>query len=94
MKEHRGQLSRKIKQGRQKVFDNPSLQDFFTELSKSARSAYQIVSEYGERGYHYVKEVMDVVEPFLPEEIREKWRAVEAIHDAIQVLKKPIKKKE
>ena len=92
-KKHRSQLSRKIAEGRKRAFENPTLQDVFVEMKKSARSAYEMIMKYGPKAYKQVKQVMDAIEPMLDPELREKWRAVEAIHDAIQVLRKPIKRR-
>ena len=78
-------MIRRIKKGQEaRKNGNPTLQDFVTALSKSAREAISIYTDFTEWQYKYTKTIMDAIEPVLDPKISASWRVVEAFHDALK----------
>ena len=82
-KEHKNVMSRRIKAGKKRSYENPSIQDFLTALQQGTRSALDVYKKLDERTYQNIKQVMDALESLLPLEIKVAWKAIEAIHDTL-----------
>lgn len=80
-------MIRKIKEGQRSNFDNPTVQDFIAALSGNVGRAFIIYQEFRSRDYNVLKTTMDALEPYLPEQIRIGWKAVEGIHDSMEMKK-------
>ena len=80
-KEHESWMKRRIKAGKDRSKDNPTLQDLMTALKGAPTRAIAIYKDMTEAQYRYTKGVMDAMEPILPVEVRASWHIIEAIHD-------------
>ena len=76
-------MIRRIKAGKDRSKDNPTLQDMVTALKGAPERAIAIYKAMSEAQYRYTKGVMDVMEPVLPVEVSASWKIIEAIHDQI-----------
>ena len=80
-KEHRSWMIRRIKAGKDRSADNPTLQDLVVALKAAPERAISIYKDMTEAQYRYTKSIMDVMEQVLPVEVRASWKIIEAIHD-------------
>lgn len=71
----------RIKAGKAKAQENPSVQDMVSALREGPRAALKIYKTWTEKQYKHMKVVMDALEPVLPIEVTASWKALEAIHD-------------
>lgn len=78
---HRTAMIARIKRGKRKALENPSLQDLVTALKEAPSRAISIYKTMTAAQYHYTKTMMDAMEPVLPLEVRASWKVIEAIHD-------------
>ena len=83
-KNHRNTMISRIKAGKRRSAENPTVQDFISALSDAPGRAFSIYQKLAKRDFHIAKQVMDALEPVLPVEIRVSWKAVEAIHDELK----------
>ncbi len=83
-KNHRTTMISRIKAGKRRSENNPTVQDFISALQDAPGRAFSIYKELRERDFHIAKQVMDALEPVLPTEIRISWKAIEAIHDELK----------
>jgi len=84
-KEHPLALSRRIKAGKARADENPSIQDFVVALQEAPRDAIRIYSTWTEYQYRTTKKYMDALEPILPEGVRASWKLIEVLHDTIKL---------
>jgi len=82
-KKHRTWMISRIKAGKRKSKDNPTVQDFISALSDAPGRAFKIYKTLQKRDFTIAKQVMDALETSLPIEIRISWKAIEAIHDEL-----------
>ncbi|MBA7550690.1 hypothetical protein ES705_43213 [subsurface metagenome] len=82
-KYHRNTMISRIKAGKQRSSDNPTVQDFISALQDSPGRAFKIYKKLQKRDFTVAKQVMDALEELLPLEVRISWKAVEAIHDEL-----------
>lgn len=82
-KMHKNTMISRIKAGKAKAAENPSIQDMVAALREGPRSALKIYRSWTERQYQHMKNVMDALEPVLPLEINIAWKTLEAMHDDI-----------
>lgn len=82
-KEHESWMKRRIKAGKDRSKDNPTLQDMVVALKGAPERAIAIYKSMTEAQYRYTKGVMDVMEQVLPIEVTASWKIIEAIHDQI-----------
>ncbi|MBA7554263.1 hypothetical protein ES705_46876 [subsurface metagenome] len=80
---HRNTMISRIKAGKRRSSDNPTVQDFISALRDAPGRAFKIYKKLQARDFTIAKQVMDALEPELPVEIRISWKAVEAIHDEL-----------
>lgn len=80
-KNHRTTMIARIKAGKSRNADNPTIQDFITALQGAPQRAIQIYSELRKRDWIQLKRVLDAMEPIMPIEMRATWKAIEAFHD-------------
>ena len=83
-KKHRNTMIRRIKAGKAKALENPSIQDMVVALKEGPRGALDIYQSWTERQYQYMKNMMDALEPYLPIEIQASWKAIEVFHDELK----------
>ncbi|MBA7585885.1 hypothetical protein ES708_27877 [subsurface metagenome] len=82
-KYHRNTIISRIKAGKRRSSDNPTVQDFISALKDAPGRAFKIYKTLQKRDFTIAKQVMDALEPELPIEIRISWKAIEAIHDEL-----------
>ncbi|MBA7544131.1 hypothetical protein ES705_36478 [subsurface metagenome] len=82
-KYHRNTMISRIKAGKRRPSDNPTVQDFISALSDAPGRAFKIYKTLQKRDFTIAKQVMDALEEHLPIEIRISWKAIEAIHDEL-----------
>jgi len=80
-KNHRNTMIARIKAGKARAKNNPSVQDMVTALREGPRSALAVYKRYTEKQYQAMKKTMDALEPILPPEVTISWKVLEAIHD-------------
>ena len=80
-KNHRNTMISRIKAGKRRSSDNPTIQDFITALQGAPQRAIQIYEELRTRDWIQLKRVLDAMEPIMPVEMRATWKAIEAFHD-------------
>jgi len=73
----------RIKAGKRRSSDNPTVQDFISALKDAPGRAFTIYQKLQKRDFATAKQVLDALEPILPIEIRVSWKAIEAIHDEL-----------
>jgi hypothetical protein len=78
---HRTTMIDRIKAGKARSNDNPTVQDFIQALQGAPQRAIAIYKEMRARDWIQLKRVMDAMEPIMPIEMKATWRAVEAFHD-------------
>jgi len=83
-KNHRTTMISRIKAGKRRSHDNPTVQDFISALKDAPGRAFNIYQKMRLRDFNTAKQVLDALEPVLPIEIRVTWKAIEAIHDELQ----------
>ncbi|MBA7703444.1 hypothetical protein ES703_112230 [subsurface metagenome] len=83
-KNHRTTMISRIKAGKRRSENNPTVQDFISALQDSPGRAFSIYKKLRAKDFNVAKQVMDALEPVLPIEIRISWKAIEAIHDELQ----------
>ncbi|MBA7551226.1 hypothetical protein ES705_43762 [subsurface metagenome] len=83
-KYHRSTMISRIKTGKQRSADNPTVQDFISALQDAPGRAFKIYQKLQKRDFTVAKQVMDALEHLLPVEVRASWKAVEAIHDTLK----------
>jgi len=81
---HRNTMISRIKAGKRRSEDNPTVQDFISALQDAPGRAFSIYKKLRKRDFKIAKQVMDALEPVLPTELRISWKAIEAIHDELQ----------
>ncbi len=74
----------RIKAGKRRSADNPTVQDFISALKDAPGRAFTIYQKMKAKDFNTAKQVLDALEPVLPIEIRVTWKAIEAIHDELQ----------
>ena len=74
-------MKRRIRKGKDRSADNPTMQDLVVALKGAPERAVAIYKDMTESQYRYTKSVMDVMEQVLPVEVRASWKIIEAIHD-------------
>ena len=82
-KYHRNTMVSRIKAGKRRSENNPTVQDFISALKDAPGRAFKIYKTLQKRDFTIAKQVMDALEPELPIEIRISWKAIEAIHDEL-----------
>ena len=82
-KYHRNTMISRIKAGKRRSSENPTVQDFISALKDAPGRAFKIYKKLQARDFTIAKQVMDALEPELPIEIRISWKAIEAIHDEL-----------
>ena len=80
-KNHRNTMISRIKAGKRRSSDNPTIQDFITALQGAPQRAIQIYEELRAKDWIQLKRVLDAMEPIMPIEMRATWKAIEAFHD-------------
>ncbi|MBA7703166.1 hypothetical protein ES703_111948 [subsurface metagenome] len=83
-KYHRNTMISRIKAGKRRSENNPTVQDFVSALQDAPGRAFTIYQKLQKRDFTIAKQVMDALEPLLPIEVRASWKAVEAIHDTLK----------
>lgn len=78
---HRNTMISRIKAGKRRSNDNPTVQDFITALQGAPQRAIQIYKELRAKDWIQLKRVLDAMEPIMPVEMRATWKAIEAFHD-------------
>jgi hypothetical protein len=80
-KSHRTTMISRIKAGKRRSSDNPTVQDFITALQGAPQRAIQVYEELRQKDWIQLKRVLDAMEPIMPVEMRATWKAIEAFHD-------------
>jgi len=78
---HRNTMISRIKAGKSRNANNPTIQDFITALQGAPQRAIAIYEELRTRDWIQLKRVLDAMEPIMPVEMRATWKAIEAFHD-------------
>lgn len=78
---HRTTMIARIKAGKARSNDNPTVQDFIVALQGAPQRAIQVYEELRKRDWIHLKRVLDAMEPIMPVEMRATWKAIEAFHD-------------
>jgi len=78
---HRTTMISRIKAGKRRSENNPTVQDFITALQGAPQRAIQIYEELRSKDWIQLKQVLDAMEPIMPVEMRATWKAIEAFHD-------------
>lgn len=81
---HRNAMISRIKAGKARSHNNPTVQDFISALKDAPGRAFSIYEKMRAKDFDTAKQVLDALEPVLPVEIRVTWKAIEAIHDELQ----------
>ena len=79
----------RIKAGKARSEDNPTIQDFIQALQGAPQRAIAVYEELRKKDWMKLKRVMDAIETLLPLEALATWRAVEAVHDTYILRKRP-----
>jgi len=82
-KYHRTTMISRMKEGKRRSEDNPTVQDFISALKDAPGRAFNIYQKLKGKDFDTAKQVLDALEPVLPIEIRVSWKAIEAIHDEL-----------
>jgi len=82
-KHHRSTMISRMKAGKRRSEDNPTVQDFISALKDAPGRAFKIYQKLKGKDFATAKQVLDALEPVLPIEIRVSWKAIEAIHDEL-----------
>lgn len=82
-KNHRNTMISRMKAGKRRSEDNPTVQDFVSALKDAPGRAFKIYEKMKAKDFKTAKQVIDALEPVLPIEIRVTWKAIEAIHDEL-----------
>lgn len=80
---HRNTMIARMKAGKRRSEDNPTVQDFVSALKDAPGRAFSIYEKMKAKDFNTAKQVLDALEPVLPIEIRVTWKAIEAIHDEL-----------
>ena len=72
----------RIKAGKQRSQDNPTIQDFISALQGAPQRAITIYTDLRKKDWMQLKRMMDAIEGLLSVEALATWKAVEAVHDA------------
>lgn len=80
---HRTTMIARIKAGKQRSKNNPTVQDFITALQGAPQRAIAIYQELREKDWMQLKRVLDAMEPIMPIEMKATWKAIEAMHDTL-----------
>ncbi len=83
-KYHRNTMISRIKAGKRRSEENPTIQDFISALKEAPGRAFSIYKKLQKRDFRIAKQVMDALETIMPIEMRATWKAIEAIHDELQ----------
>ena len=83
-KNHRTSMISRIKAGKRRSADNPTVQDFISALHDAPGRAFSIYKKMKAKDFNTAKQVLDALEPVLPVEIRVTWKAIEAIQDELR----------
>jgi len=83
-KHHRATMISRMKAGKRRSEDNPTVQDFVAALKDAPGRAFAIYEKMKAKDFQTAKQVLDALEPVLPIEIRVTWKAIEAIHDELR----------
>ncbi|MBA7550941.1 hypothetical protein ES705_43472 [subsurface metagenome] len=78
---HRNAMISRIKAGKRRSNDNPTVQDFVSALQGAPQRAIEVYKTLRKRDWIQLKRVMDAMEPIMPVEMRATWKAIEAFHD-------------
>jgi len=78
---HRTTMISRIKAGKRRSENNPTVQDFITALQGAPQRAIAIYEELRSKDWMKLKQVLDAMEPIMPVEMKATWRAIEAFHD-------------
>lgn len=79
--EHRNTMISRIKAGKKRSDDNPTVQDFISALQGAPQRAIAIYEDLRGKDWMKLKRVMDAIETLLPVEALATWKAIEAVHD-------------
>jgi len=74
----------RIKEGKRRSANNPTVQDFISALQEAPGRAFLIYRKMRERDWMVLKRTMDAIEPIMPIEMKATWKAIEAVHDTLQ----------
>jgi len=83
-KMHRNTMIARIKAGKQRSADNPTVQDFISALQDAPGRAFLIYRKMRERDWMVLKRTMDAIETIMPLEMKATWKAIEAVHDTLK----------
>jgi len=83
-KKHRTTMISRIKAGKRRSEDNPTVQDFISALQDAPGRAFSIYRELRKKDWMVLKRTMDAIEPIMPIEMKATWKAVEAVHDTLK----------
>jgi len=78
---HRNTMIARIKAGKRRSENNPTVQDFITALQGAPQRAIAIYEELRSKDWIQLKQVLDAMEPIMPVEMKATWKAIEAFHD-------------
>jgi hypothetical protein len=81
---HRNTMISRIKAGKRRSENNPSIQDFITALQGAPQRAMQIYMELRKKDWMKLKTILDAMEPIMPVEMLATWKAIEAMHDTLK----------
>jgi len=73
----------RMKAGKRRSSNNPTVQDFVSALKDAPGRAFTIYEKLKKKDFATAKQVLDALEPILPIEVRVSWKAIEAIHDEL-----------
>jgi len=80
-KNHRTTMIARIKAGKKRSADNPTVQDFVSALQGAPQRAILVYKTLRAKDWIQLKRVMDAIEPIMTVEMRATWKAIEAFHD-------------
>lgn len=83
-KNHRNAMISRIKAGKKRSENNPTVQDFISALQEAPGRAFTIYRELRKKDWVVLKRTMDAIEPIMPVEMKATWKAVEAVHDTLK----------
>lgn len=74
----------RIKAGKRRSDENPTVQDFIQALQEAPGRAFNIYQKLRKKDWGVLKATMDAIEPIMPIEMKATWKAVEAVHDTLK----------
>jgi len=83
-KRHRATMISRIKAGKRRSDENPTVQDFISALQDAPGRAFLIYQKMRAKDWMILKRTMDAIEPIMPLEMKATWKAVEAVHDTLK----------